>query len=110
MLHPCPEQAVSLGERNDCMQRYTKACRDARCWIGVVIRVITYQKAGTEYTCTTLKITSTLYRTTIPHFILTNSLRGLHNHRPFHAQARLIRRERRRLWDVAVDIRKGFPA
>ena len=38
-----------------------------------------------------------------------NTLRGLHFQRPPHAQAKLVRCGRGRLYDVAVDIRKGSP-
>ena len=37
------------------------------------------------------------------------SVRGLHCQRPPHAQAKLIRCARGRLFDVAVDVRKGSP-
>lgn len=37
------------------------------------------------------------------------TLRGLHFQRPPHAQAKLVRCGRGRLFDVAVDIRKGSP-
>jgi dTDP-4-dehydrorhamnose 3,5-epimerase len=37
------------------------------------------------------------------------TLRGLHFQGPPHAQAKLVRCGRGRLWDVAVDIRKGSP-
>lgn len=37
------------------------------------------------------------------------TLRGLHYQAPPHAQAKLVRCGRGRLWDVAVDIRKGSP-
>ncbi len=37
------------------------------------------------------------------------TLRGLHYQSPPHAQAKLVRCGRGRLWDVAVDIRKGAP-
>ncbi|MBP0484505.1 dTDP-4-dehydrorhamnose 3,5-epimerase [Sagittula salina] len=37
------------------------------------------------------------------------TLRGLHFQRPPHAQAKLVRCGRGRLWDVAVDIRVGSP-
>jgi len=36
-------------------------------------------------------------------------LRGLHFQRPPHVQAKLIRCVRGRIWDVAVDVRKGSP-
>jgi dTDP-4-dehydrorhamnose 3,5-epimerase len=36
-------------------------------------------------------------------------LRGLHFQRPPHAQAKLVRCVRGRVWDVAVDIRSGSP-
>lgn len=36
-------------------------------------------------------------------------VRGLHFQAPPHAQAKLVRCGRGRLWDVAVDIRKGSP-
>jgi dTDP-4-dehydrorhamnose 3,5-epimerase len=36
-------------------------------------------------------------------------LRGLHFQAPPHAQAKLVRCVRGRLWDVAVDVRKGSP-
>ncbi len=36
-------------------------------------------------------------------------LRGLHFQRPPHAQAKLVRCVRGRIWDVAVDIRRGSP-
>lgn len=39
----------------------------------------------------------------------TGTLRGLHFQRPPHAQAKLVRCGRGRLFDVAVDIRKGSP-
>ncbi|SFU17974.1 dTDP-4-dehydrorhamnose 3,5-epimerase [Sedimentitalea nanhaiensis] len=38
-----------------------------------------------------------------------NTLRGLHFQAPPHAQAKLVRCGRGRLYDVAVDIRKGSP-
>ncbi len=38
-----------------------------------------------------------------------NTLRGLHFQAPPHAQAKLVRCGRGRLFDVAVDIRKGSP-
>ena len=38
-----------------------------------------------------------------------NTLRGLHYQTPPHAQAKLVRCGRGRLWDVAVDIRRGAP-
>ncbi|MDF0599639.1 dTDP-4-dehydrorhamnose 3,5-epimerase [Psychromarinibacter sp. C21-152] len=37
------------------------------------------------------------------------TLRGLHYQAPPHAQAKLVRCGRGRLWDVAVDIRRGAP-
>ena len=37
------------------------------------------------------------------------TLRGLHYQAPPHAQAKLVRCVRGRIWDVAVDIRKGSP-
>ena len=37
------------------------------------------------------------------------TLRGLHFQRPPHAQAKLVRCLRGRIWDVAVDIRAGSP-
>jgi dTDP-4-dehydrorhamnose 3,5-epimerase len=38
-----------------------------------------------------------------------NTIRGLHFQAPPHAQAKLVRCGRGRLWDVAVDIRRGSP-
>jgi dTDP-4-dehydrorhamnose 3,5-epimerase len=38
------------------------------------------------------------------------TLRGLHFQAPPHAQAKLVRCGRGRLWDVAVDIRRGSPS
>lgn len=40
----------------------------------------------------------------------TGTLRGLHFQSPPHAQAKLVRCGRGRLFDVAVDIRKGSPS
>lgn len=37
------------------------------------------------------------------------TLRGLHYQRPPHAQAKLVRCTRGRIWDVAVDLRQGSP-
>lgn len=37
------------------------------------------------------------------------TLRGLHFQRPPHAQAKLVRCLRGRIWDVAVDVRAGSP-
>jgi dTDP-4-dehydrorhamnose 3,5-epimerase len=37
------------------------------------------------------------------------TLRGLHFQRPPHAQAKLVRCIRGRIWDVAVDVRAGSP-
>jgi len=37
------------------------------------------------------------------------TLRGLHFQRPPHAQGKLVRVIRGRIWDVAVDIRRGSP-
>ncbi|HEY9081009.1 MAG TPA: dTDP-4-dehydrorhamnose 3,5-epimerase [Magnetovibrio sp.] len=37
------------------------------------------------------------------------TLRGLHFQRPPHAQAKLVRVIRGRIWDVAVDLRQGSP-
>ncbi len=39
----------------------------------------------------------------------TGTLRGLHFQAPPHAQDKLVRCGRGRLWDVAVDIRRGSP-
>lgn len=39
----------------------------------------------------------------------TGTVRGLHFQSPPHAQAKLVRCGRGRLWDVAVDIRAGSP-
>lgn len=39
----------------------------------------------------------------------TGTLRGLHFQSPPHAQDKLVRCGRGRLWDVAVDIRRGSP-
>ena len=41
--------------------------------------------------------------------VAVNTLRGLHYQAPPHAQAKLIRCVRGRIWDVVVDIRKGSP-
>ena len=41
--------------------------------------------------------------------LTVGTLRGLHYQRPPHAQAKLVRCGRGRLWDVAVDIRVGSP-
>lgn len=38
------------------------------------------------------------------------TLRGLHYQRPPHAQAKLVRCGRGRLWDVVVDVRVGSPS
>ena len=38
-----------------------------------------------------------------------HTLRGLHYQAPPHAQVKLVRCIRGRIWDVAVDIRKGSP-
>ena len=38
------------------------------------------------------------------------TLRGLHFQRPPHAQAKLVRCVKGRIWDVAVDIRLGSPS
>lgn len=38
------------------------------------------------------------------------TLRGLHYQAPPHAQGKLVRCGRGRLWDVAVDIRRGSPS
>ena len=40
----------------------------------------------------------------------TGTLRGLHYQAPPHAQAKLVRCGRGRLFDVVVDVRKGSPA
>jgi dTDP-4-dehydrorhamnose 3,5-epimerase len=40
---------------------------------------------------------------------LAGTVRGLHYQRPPHAQAKLVRCGRGRLYDVAVDIRRGSP-
>jgi dTDP-4-dehydrorhamnose 3,5-epimerase len=42
--------------------------------------------------------------------VRAGTLRGLHFQRPPHAQAKLVRCGRGRLYDVAVDIRVGSPA
>lgn len=39
-----------------------------------------------------------------------HTLRGLHFQRPPHAQAKLVRCLKGRIWDVAVDIRHGSPS
>lgn len=41
--------------------------------------------------------------------VAAGTLRGLHFQAPPHAQAKLVRCGRGRLWDVAVDVRKGSP-
>jgi len=41
--------------------------------------------------------------------VAPGTIRGLHYQSPPHAQAKLIRCLRGRIWDVAVDIRKGSP-
>lgn len=54
---------------------------------------------------------------TLPEFVqdnhsfsvAINTLRGLHFQSPPHAQGKLVRCSRGRLFDVAVDIRKGSP-
>ncbi len=42
--------------------------------------------------------------------VAENTLRGLHFQAPPHAQAKLVRCGRGRLYDVAVDIRRGSPS
>ena len=54
----------------------------------------------------------------LPEFVQDNqsdsaragTLRGLHYQAPPHAQGKLVRCGRGRLWDVAVDARKGSPS
>lgn len=41
--------------------------------------------------------------------LMQGTLRGLHYQAPPHAQAKLVRCGRGRIWDVAVDIRVGSP-
>src|SRR5262245_26327506 len=41
--------------------------------------------------------------------IAAGTLRGIHFQRPPHAQAKLVRCVRGRIWDVAVDLREGSP-
>src|SRR5690606_34067244 len=53
----------------------------------------------------------------LPEFVQDNqsvsaragTLRGLHYQAPPHAQGKLVRCGRGRLWDVAVDVRRGSP-
>lgn len=42
--------------------------------------------------------------------VAPGTIRGLHFQTPPHAQAKLVRCTRGRIWDVAVDIRRGSPA
>ena len=47
------------------------------------------------------------------NFVVSNkagTLRGLHFQRPPHAQAKLMRVFRGRIWDVVVDVRQGSPS
>ncbi len=54
----------------------------------------------------------------LPEFVQDNhslshavgTLRGLHFQAPPHAQGKLVRCGRGRLWDVAVDVRRGSPS
>jgi dTDP-4-dehydrorhamnose 3,5-epimerase len=41
--------------------------------------------------------------------VAAGTLRGIHFQRPPHAQAKLVRCLRGRIWDVAVDLRRGSP-
>jgi dTDP-4-dehydrorhamnose 3,5-epimerase len=41
--------------------------------------------------------------------LATGTLRGIHFQTPPHAQAKLVRCLRGRIWDVAVDLRQGSP-
>jgi dTDP-4-dehydrorhamnose 3,5-epimerase len=41
--------------------------------------------------------------------VAAGTLRGIHFQRPPHAQAKLVRCVRGRIWDVAVDLRKASP-
>ena len=41
---------------------------------------------------------------------LAGTLRGLHLQRPPYAEAKLVRCTRGRIWDVAVDLRRGSPS
>ena len=71
---------------------------DARGWFSEVYKVPVWREAG---------VAVDFVQDNHSFSAETGTLRGLHFQAPPHAQDKLVRCTRGRIWDVAVDIRKG---
>ena len=73
---------------------------DNRGWLTVVYSAPTFEELG---------ITSAFVQENHSLSVAAFTLRGLHFQTPPHGQAKLVRCIRGRVWDVAVDVRRGSP-
>jgi len=100
-----PSQHVSIGARvGDFMGPVKLICprrhADSRGW---------FSETHNERALARLGVEVRFVQDNLSHSQSRGVLRGLHFQTPPHAQAKLVRCQKGRLWDVAVDVRGGSP-